>query len=163
MSANDIILKIHLFAWIGVLVAAAGCSTTPSTKPGDERLIGTWKSNREETVAKILERDPKWKSAQPERIEKLRQLFGHLTIRYGEKSVETHYLGETEKLGYKVLERGPDFVVIQIIGGDEDGKEERLRFVEDDHSYWVHSSMMPTIEERFDKIPGEASGVGKGK
>jgi hypothetical protein len=155
-------MKLHLFASIAVIAAAAGCSTT-TTKPGDERLIGAWKSNREETVAKILERDPKWKSASPESIEKLRGLFGQMTIRYGEKSVETHYLGETEKLGYKVLERGPDFVVIQIIGGDEDGKEERLRFGENADSYWIHSSLMPTIEERFDKIPVEASGEGKGR
>jgi hypothetical protein len=141
------------------LAGVAGCST--SGVP-DERLIGTWRSNGEQTIARMFERDPRWTNAPPEKVQKLKAGFGAVTITYGMGTIVTRFNGETEKLGYGVMERGADYVVIRIKGGLEDGQNERLRFVDDSKAYWIHSFAAPTIEERFDKLITEPTGPANG-
>lgn len=137
-----------------LILAAVGCSTT---RPTDPRLIGTWQSNRDQTVAEIFRRDPKWTNASPEKVQKLRDIFGHMRITYSANSITTEFRGEKERLGYRVVDRGDDFVVIRIKGGLEDGHNQRIRFVDDGRAYWLHSFLAPNIEERFDRV-AEPSG-----
>jgi len=145
--------KIMRFpATILLLATAVGCSTGGFR---DDRLTGTWRSNREQTIDKMFQRDPRWANASPERVQKLRAMFGQMTITYGHKAIVTHFNGENERLGYKVVERGSDYVVILIKGGMEDGQKRRLHFVDDAQAYWIQSFMVPSIEERFDKVNSE--------
>lgn len=139
-----------------LLSGVVGCSTTG---PRDERLIGTWRSNGEQTIAKMFEQDLRWTNAPPERVQKLRAIFGSMTVSYGDGTIETRNNGKNERLGYRVVERGEGYVVIRIKGGLEDGQNERLRFVDNNKAYWIHSFAAPNIEERFDKVVLEPGGA----
>jgi hypothetical protein len=130
-----------------LLVAVAGCSGL-----GDKRLLGTWRSNGEQTIANLLQQDPRWTNAPPAKMQQFKSVFGQMTITYGSGTIIARYGGKEQSLGYEVVERGPDYVVIQIKGGVEDGQKERLRFVDGSHGYWIQSFMAPEIEERFDKV-----------
>jgi hypothetical protein len=136
---------------MALLALTIGCSTTNS-KLADKRLIGTWRSNAELTLANLYRQDPRWTNAPPARLEQLRSLFGRMTITFGKGTITAHYNAKEQQLGYEVVEHGPDYVLIQVKGGSEDGQRERLRFVDGDKGYWIQSLQAPEIEERFDKI-----------
>jgi hypothetical protein len=142
---------MRLLFIIGLVAFAVGCSTTDPVLT-DHRLIGTWRSDREKTMANLFQRDPSWTNATPENLQKLRSVFGQMTITYGKGTIVAHYGAREQQLGYTVVERGPDYVVIQIKGGVEDGQQERLRFVDGDKAYWIQSLQAANIEERFDKV-----------
>src|SRR5262245_51494783 len=78
----------------------------------DSRLHGTWRSNREATVSAAFQRDPRWTNAPPQRVEKFREMFGHLTVTYSNGMQTADYRGTIESFRYRVVERGPDYVVI---------------------------------------------------
>jgi hypothetical protein len=150
---------MRYLAAILALAAAVGCSTTGLR---DARLIGTWRSNGERTVAKMFQRDPRWTNAPPERVQKVKDMFGQMTVTYSGGTIGTDYRGERERLGYKVVERGQDYVVLRIRGGLEDRQNIRIRFVDDAQAYWIQSFVAPSIEERFDKVITEPGGAANG-
>ena len=67
-------MRFTLFIFVVALVA--GCARD------DARLQGTWRSNREATVAAAFQRDPRWTNAAPEKVERFGDMFGHMTITY---------------------------------------------------------------------------------
>ncbi len=111
----------------------------------------------------MFRRDPRWTNAPPERVQKLKDLFGHMRITYSASSITTEFRGEKERLGYTVLDQGDDFVVFRIKGGLEDGEEVRIRFVDDARAYWVHSSAAPNIEERFNRVTEPGGPANRGQ
>ena len=116
----------------------------------DPRLIGTWQSNRADTVAEAFKRDPAWHEAAPERIQRFRQMFGHMVVTYTKNSAVIEYKEEKCELNYTVIEKGEGFVVIKTIGGLDDQQDLRLSFSEDLSSYWIDSGW--GVREKFDKI-----------
>lgn len=120
----------------------------------DPRLNGTWKSNREESVADAFRRDPRWTNANPEKVERFQDMFGHMTLTYSEDVVTTQYQGEEATLRYTVEDRGDDFVVIRLHGGFRDGENMRIRFVEGENGYWITTKtiMGTELHEKFDKV-----------
>ena len=79
----------------------------------DPRLHGTWHSNRDATVAAAFQRDPRWTNSPPERVERFRDIFGHMTITYSNGVQTADYKGEVESFRYRVVDRGADYVVIR--------------------------------------------------
>jgi len=59
-----------------ILGFLAGCARD------DTRLHGEWRSNRDATVAAAFQRDPRWTNAAPEKVERFRDMFGHMTVIY---------------------------------------------------------------------------------
>jgi hypothetical protein len=137
-----------------------GCATSQKYDP---RLNGTWRSNRDETVAAAFQRDPRWTNAPPEKVAKFKDLFGHMTVTYGKDEVHTQDRDHEYSVRYRVLERGQDYVTIQTKGGGfSDGLSIRIRFVDGGTGYWTDSGKLlgnDTPEEKFDKItePGGAA------
>jgi hypothetical protein len=129
--------------WILVLGLLAGCATD------DARLHGTWRSNREATVTAIFQRDPSLTNLPPDRIEALTGIYGHLTMTYSNGVATSHFRGERESSSYRVIERGPDFVVIE--SAMKGGPHPRIRFVDGGDSYWIDAGVR--FEERFDRVP----------
>ena len=137
---------------IGLL---AGCSKD------DARLQGTWRSNREATVAAAFERDPRWTNAAPEKVERFREIFGQMTLTYSKGVVTSSYRGEVGSFGYRVVERGTNFVVIRTDGGLDEGRDVKMRFVDGDKAYWVEAGPPAEgLQERFDRVTTE-TGVQK--
>jgi hypothetical protein len=131
---------VHAMRFIPlILVLLVGCAHD------DPRLPGTWHSNREATVAAAFQRDARWTNAPPERVERFRDLFGHLSITYSNRVATTDFRGKVETFRYRVVRRGDDFVVLDGPLG-----EYRIRFVDGGRSYWVDSGF--GIEERFDRV-----------
>ena len=146
---------VRYLALVASLITTAGCATSHLR---DDRLLGTWRSNGEQTIANMLKRDARWTAVPPDRMQKVRDMFGQMTVTYGEGTVVTRFNGEEATLRFKVVESGPDHVVIRIKGGLEDGQKKRLRFVDDARAYWIQSSLDPRIEERFDKMDDAGAG-----
>jgi hypothetical protein len=125
-------------------LVVAGCTHD------DVRLHGTWRSNRDATVAATLERDPRWKKATPERLQKFGDMFGHLTVTYSNGVETADFSGKIETARYRVVDRGADYVIIQSTAVMDKGRDIKIRFVDDYKAYWVHSPF--GIDERFDKV-----------
>src|SRR5947208_8112971 len=105
------------------MVACTGCAKS------DSRLNGVWQSNRDESVADAFRRDPRWTNAPPEKVERFRDMFGHMTLTYSNGVVTTRYRGEEGTLRYTAEDRGGDYVAIRMHGGIQDGETIRIRFV----------------------------------
>jgi len=125
----------------------AGCTRD------DARLQGTWRSNREATVAAAFEHDPRWTNATPEKVERFRELFGHMIITYSEGTMLANYRGEISSFSYRVLERGSNYVVIHSDALGDAERDIRIRFVDGDTGYWIDASPLGNgIRERFDRV-----------
>ena len=119
----------------------------------DLRLQGTWHSNRDATVAEAFRRDPRWTNAAPERVERFRDIFGHMTITYSNGVQTADYRGEVESFRYRVVNRGPDYVVIRSDGTMDKGRDIRIRFVDDGSGYWIDTGPLGFgLQERFDRV-----------
>jgi hypothetical protein len=137
---------MRLHPLIVVLALVAGCSRD------DARLQGTWHSNRDATVAAAFRRDSAWTNAAPEKVERFKDMFGHMTIIYSKGTVTSDFRGETGSFRYRVLESGSNYVVIRGDAPLVKGRDVRIRFVEDDTGYWVDTGLLNGLEERFDRV-----------
>ena len=139
-----------------LIVAAllAGCATHRD----DPRLQGTWHSNREATVAEAFRRDPRWTNAPPERVEQFRDIFGHMTIAYSNGMQTVEFRGETRSFGYRVIERGRDYVIISSQPALDKGRGVRIRFVDHNTAYWIDTGPLGLgLQERFDRVTKPAN------
>ena len=119
----------------------------------DPRLQGTWHSNRDATVAAAFKHDPRWTNAAPERVERFRDIFGHLTITYSNGMQTANFRGEVETFPYRVIERGSDYVVIRSDATLDKGRDIRIRFVDGNTGYWIDTGPLGNgLEERFDRV-----------
>jgi hypothetical protein len=131
----------------------AGCATS---RKHDPRLNGTWRSNRDESVAAALQRDPRWTNAPPEKLAKFRDMFGYMTVAYSKDEICTHDRVKQWTMHYRTVDRGQDYVVIQTRGGGfADGLKMRIRFVDGGNAYWIDSGRLlgsGTPEEKFERV-----------
>ena len=131
----------------------------------DARLQGTWKSNREETLAAFFKADPKWAAATPERKEVIGRLFGNMTITYSNQvviavtpSITVRNIStpaSTNTGRYKVIERGPTHVLIELDGetDPDQGNKRRIEFVDGDKGYWIELGLLiGDKKEKFDRV-----------
>jgi len=133
--------------FIFVLALVAGCCRD------DARLQGTWHSNRDATVAAAFQRDPRWTNAAPEKVERFRDVFGHMTITYSKGTMTSDYRGEVGSFPYRVLESGSNFVVIRSDAPLDKDRDIRIRFVDGDSAYWIDTGPLGNgNEERFDRV-----------
>jgi hypothetical protein len=134
-----------------VLFLLVGCARD------DVRLQGTWHSDRDATVAAAFQRDPRWTDAPPEKIERFKDVYGHMTLTYSNGIVRMNYQGSTNSFPYRVVKRGPDFVVIRT-GGDaiDSGRLIHIRFVDGGAAYWSDEGPDPFVGastiEKFDRV-----------
>ena len=130
MNASRIVLWLLFPFIIGV-----GCTSN------DQRLIGTWKSNRELTMKAMPESLPSGKS--PEKRKQLEMLFGHLEHTFDGRRA-TFRMPEhdglapsTHSVSYKVIHSDDASVVIQYRDPYERRmKKQRYTFVSPDR-YWI--------------------------
>jgi len=142
------------------LVMLVGCSSGMK----DARLHGTWRSNRDATVAAAFERDPRWTNASPEKVERFSDMFGHMTVTYSNGTLTTLYKGEESTLRYRVVASGDDYLVIRTEGSImEDDRDIRIRFFDQDTAYWIDTGPLGFgLEERFDRVITEPDGAANG-
>jgi hypothetical protein len=130
-----------------ILVSAILAAMVFSTPAGNERLIGTWKSNKAATLT-YLKGHTKFT---PQQLEKVGSILGKLEIVFDKENI-------TEKSGdwkfaskYKILEETKDSVVIE--SQDQDTKKPTKTKLElDATGFWVSDDKIAGYKERFDKI-----------
>jgi len=141
-------LRIMRFT-LSILVLAlfVGCARD------DARLHGTWRSDRDATVAAAFQRDPRWTNAAPEKVARFRDMFGHMTITCSNGMQTADYRGTVEAFRYRVVNRGADYVVIHSDATMDKGRDIRIRFVDGDTGYWIDTGPFGFgLEERFDRV-----------
>jgi hypothetical protein len=125
-----------------VLGFVAGCASD------DARLHGTWKSDREATIAAAFQKNPTLTNLPPDNIQRFRKLYGDLTLTYSNGIATSFFRGKTESWRYYVIQRGDDFVVLR---SEVPGlSNTRIHFVDGGKGYWADAG--DRYQERFDKI-----------
>ena len=136
--------------WVIILLAlifAVGCSND------DERLHGTWRSNREATVAEVFRADSAWASASLERRAKFAEMFGKMRVTFSGGIITSVLGGRTYFIGYRVVSRGRDYVVIHYDRGLDARTDIRIRFVDGGSAYWISGGGISLgMQERFDRV-----------
>ncbi len=139
-----------------ILIACSllsGCTTSY-----DSRLNGTWKSNREATVAEAIRNDPRWEEVSKEKRDRFEGIFGEMTLTYNNNEITSLYGGETNIYRYKLIQTGNDFCIIRPLSGTAKNQDCRIEFEADRSGYWIDCGH--GFSEKFDKYGTEQAGPG---
>lgn len=87
----------------------AGAALPATKKPKiDRRLLGTWQSDKERTVALWKYK----KDIEPEMHERFERIFGKFKLRFSETHIDTEFEETNDKVPYSVLATDSESVVI---------------------------------------------------
>lgn len=115
----------------------------------DERLLGSWKSDRERAVAEYCKRNPSKCENDSEKIEKLSKiLFGHMVQTYTKTEIIVGHETDAFAVKYRIAEKAKNFVIVEV-DEDEWAAKYKLTFDNDYKSFRVDNSL---ISEYFSKI-----------
>jgi hypothetical protein len=137
----------------GILLAAllvAELTLLRSALQTDDRLLGTWQSDAERTIATIREGravDEKQEAA-------LRKLFGKLRITYARSSYITELDGVTESHPYEVLGKDKVSVVLRDAGASQSWlelSEFTVIHFDGPDAYWLLSEI-GSVREYFKRV-----------
>jgi hypothetical protein len=123
-----------LKAILGTLIALLTSGTLGATEKRivDKRLLGTWRSDKERTIAL-------WKYQKelaPETRERFEKIFGKFTIRFTETHIYTEFEDTKNTVPYSVVARDSSSVVIAW----HEEKERSLQHIHfEGESYYVLS------------------------
>ena len=113
---------------------------------GNERLIGTWKSNKPATLD-YLKTHTKLTLA---RLEKVGTLLGKMVFIFDERTV-TFKSGDWKFISkYKIIKEDKTTIVIET-ENPETKKPEQTRMELDTKGFWTPDDKIPGYKERFDK------------
>ena len=111
----------------------------------DKRLLGTWKSDRRKT---FLHFKP-GADYTPQRLRKLKSLFGKLTVRWTRAKFYSNYEGCLESGSYEIVASDAESVVVRFY--DDILQQDRLRqiYFEGDY-YWF--ALWGNLTEWFRRV-----------
>lgn len=93
-----------------MLVIGVVVTTMLLTHQTEPRLIGTWISDADRTIAEMLDESPE----DEQRVAKLRNIFGKLRMTYTPTTYTTDFDGTVETRRYRVLGSDEHSAVIQL-------------------------------------------------
>jgi len=108
-----------------LVVAAVVWAAVHFTKSGrgDPRLIGTWKSDADATIAELRKSRP----VTDKQEQALRQIFGKLTITYTATAMTTDFEGKVETHSYRMIAKDEDSVVFKTTSAETKAENEVRR------------------------------------
>ncbi len=117
----------------------------------DERLEGTWKSNKEATVSRFKKESPIAKTASKEKLDKFYDLFGKMVITCKRNSIVSVFDGKKDYGEYRIIEKGSNYVIISsYVKTLKKEYKYKITFVED--GFWIQSKIFFKVSEKFDKV-----------
>ncbi|MBI3149298.1 MAG: hypothetical protein HYZ17_12385 [Betaproteobacteria bacterium] len=123
-------LKAILGTSVALLTSGALCAT--EKRLVDKRLLGTWRSDKERTIAL-------WKYQKelaPETRERFENIFGKFTLRFTETRIYTEFEDTNDTVPYSVVARDSSSVIIAW----HEEKERSLQHIHfEGESYYVLS------------------------
>jgi len=103
------------------------------SRPGDARLIGTWKSDADATIAEMRKNRP----VAEQQEQALRKIFGRVKVTYTATTLTSDFDGVVETQPYQVVRKDRDSVVIKTRSPISKAEEEfTIRFADSD-TYWI--------------------------
>ena len=142
--------KICCTAVLLGVAAFVGCARD------DSRLHGTWRSNREATVAAAFKRDPRWTNAPPDRVERFKEMFGQMTVTYSHNTAQVQFKKEAYSFKYRIVSRGAGYVVMRDDTQLDKDRDIRIRFENGGATYWIDTGPLGNgLEERFDRLQAQ--------
>jgi hypothetical protein len=134
----------------GVLVVAVAVLVAVylvKFRAGDPRLIGTWKSDADATIAEMR----KSRAVTDKQEVALRKLFGKMTITYTAKTLTTDFEGAVDTQPYQILSKDRDSVVLKAwFSASKKDEQFRIRFTDSD-TYWVDLEQF-NVSECFRRV-----------
>jgi hypothetical protein len=128
-----------LLAAAGVLAGVAATVAIQRVRMADGRLLGTWRSDADRTVAEWRERRP----MTDDQAADLAAVIRPARVTWGRRTYSVDVGGRREEHPYRVVARDGRSVVIRTY----DPLEEREVFATihftDADSYWVHAESVP--------------------
>lgn len=110
-----------------------------------ERLIGTWKSDKEKSLA-YLRQNTKFTADQ---IAKLAPILGKMTITYDGKRASWKMDKDGDERPYRIVADSPQMIIIESVDSKTQKKEEeKLRF-SSTNEYWISDPRVPGFAECF--------------
>lgn len=143
-------MKIFIVSIVSVslLILATGCATLSSSY--DERLLGSWKSNKAMTLERLRKERPDYiEKLGKEKFKTFSDLFGKMVVTYTKNQAITRLGGDVNEIDYEVLDKGDDFVVIKFYTADSTSGVDYIKF--DETGYWLKPGGS-AFAERFDRI-----------
>ncbi len=95
----------------GVIALSFMCLIGGGVKP-DRRLLGKWKSDKEATL-QIINRFRDNSHMAPDKLAVFADIFGKLVVEYSSSTIRSHYEDHVEVIGYEVVARDEDSVVLR--------------------------------------------------
>ncbi len=121
-------------------------------RKNDNRLLGTWKSDRRRTFKHFRPRP----DCSPQSLRKFKSIFGKMVVRWDSDTCQTDLDGCKQTAAYEVIARDSVSVVVRCY--DQLAQEARLLqiFFEGDH-YWIWAGgNMREYFKRVDDSPHES-------
>ena len=138
-SAAGVAVVVVAFTWMAMHFSKA--------PRGESRLIGTWQSDADETVAAQRKSRPVTVGQE----QAMRRLFGRMKVTYTETTATTDFDGNLDTQPYQVISKNEDSVVIKCWSAFSKKDEQfRIRFVGSD-TYWVDADQF-AFSECFRRI-----------
>ncbi len=114
---------------------------------GNEKLIGTWKSNKDATVAYLKTHT----QLSPKQLEVLGKVLGKMTITF-DKNTLTEKSGDWQfSTPYKIISETANSITIES-NDPQTKKPTKSVFEFDGNSFWSPEDKIPGYKERFDKL-----------
>lgn len=136
---NLAVKKIALFLLISCFLLPAHA--------GKDRLYGTWKSNKPETMAYLKTHT----KLTPQQLEKIGTVLGKMSFTIDKQTITCQSGNWKFTSNYKVVEETPTIITIES-QNPQTKKWERSEFEMDAKGFWTADDQIPGYKERFDKV-----------
>jgi hypothetical protein len=139
-SAAGILIVLVAMVWAAVHFS--------KSRLGDSRLLGTWQSDADATIAEMRKTRP----VTDKQEQAMRKVFGKMKITYTKTTITTDFDGVVESQPYHLVSKAGDSIVIKSWSNLSNQEEEfRIRFVGAD-TYWVDVQQV-NVSEFFKRSP----------
>jgi len=141
-------MKTRIF--LILIISIIGCSHIKESTElytYDERLIGTWISDKDKTI-KWLRENRKYSD---ERLERVFKIYGKLKLTISKTKVISEYDGNVEEQPIEIIAIEGDTIAIKAVDGLSNCPEIRIIRIEDENTYSIYQDMFD-IREYFRRI-----------
>jgi hypothetical protein len=121
-----------------------------SIQAGNERLIGTWKSNRDATLSYLKTHT----KLTPEQLAKVSTILGKMVLVFDSQTVTEQSGDHKFTSKYKIVEETKDTITFESIDS-QSKKPTRNKLELDGKGFWSPDERIAGYKERFDKVAKE--------
>ncbi len=130
-----------------VLMGVLGLGLLLPAQAGTDRLIGSYKSNKEVTLAYLKTHT----TLSPEQLERVSKFLGKMVVTFDAKTVTEATGAGKFSSPYTIVEETKDTITIESLDADTK-KMSKSKFDVDTNGIWAIDERIKGYKERFDKV-----------